>query len=571
MDVIKQIFWFCGFLFGLLSTALAATIGNFIIVCRNVTCFINGSPETAHLETDEIRILIVLAIMPMILVTMWNTIKYYLGQRDFIPEFNGGNPTKTSKDKRKAMSAEVPKEYLSRNPDGFTVGIYKKNFVRIPVAPNEIRHCLILGSPGSMKSTTILNPLIWNFNRAGKKEKMTVFAVDIKPELQRKSVTYDPEGEMIRVINPASLESIYFGWDVYYGLDQNSTDDQVEERADMIARSLINCKEGTENEIFYATARNLMIAFLIYGYVTGKGFLDSMLQLMSVPLQDLITQILADSETVKKHPKLKMMLLSYDGDDSEMLKDSENTMREKLRIFTISSVQYALRDNPQKASPIDLIKGTSIFLALPDHLLKQYRPLFNLMVQQTLNYLSSIHEWQRSDTDCQPIWLLIDEFGSMGHIDIEGALARLRSRKVMIWLCAQGLSQLDDTYGQAGRRSIVTDCDITLIFSSKDDVANKYFSAMSGHYRETKHSYHRDKFTRISDKSQNISQEYRPVFEEADFARLKKDKKLVAFIDGRHIYVDKLPYFKIPELLSISEKIKQSNDQMLKEGENNGL
>lgn len=544
------------------SGIISACIGYLILSIRQLKAAVDGT--SAALAENEILLLILIAVAPPVAVFAVNVVRYKCyGERNFTPASSRGSGC--SRDKRKAMEGKIPKAYLSSRPDGFTIGRKGRWYVRLPVEPRNIIHTLVIGSPGSMKSTTLLNALLYNFNLAKKEERMTVFAIDVKPELQRKSVIYDPERGDIKVVDPSSTSSVFYGWDVYYGLDKTSSDDEVEARADMIARSLISCREGSDNTIFYSTAQNLMIAFLIYGFFTGKGFLDSMLQLMSVPMQDLVASVLSDTEMCTAHPKLRLILQAYDSGEgsNEMLKDTEATMHEKLRIFSVSSVQYMLRDNMKKASPQDLTKGTSIFLSLPDNLLKQYAPLVNLITQQVISYLGSIPEWERSENDVPIIWLLIDEFGSIGHMDIEGALARFRSRKICIWLCVQGLSQLDDTYGQYGRRSIVTDCECNLIFSSKDDVANRFFSDISGQYRETKISTHRNGFSGISDSSQNITTEFRPVYEVADFVQLRKNRKLICFVDGYHFHIDKCPYFQIKELREMSDRIRSENNRIL--------
>lgn len=563
MDLKNKI-WFSGVWMLPVSGALSACIGYLILSIRQLKAMMDGT--SAIITEQEINLLILAAALPSILVLIVNVIRYkFYGERNFAPSSSQG--AGYSRDKKIAMEGKIPKEYLSSKPAGFTIGKKGRRYVRIPVDPRNILHTLVIGSPGSMKSTTLLNALVYNFNLAKKEEKMTVFTIDVKPELQRKSVIYDPERGDVKVIDPSSTSPIYYGWDVYYGLDKTSSDDEVEARADMIARSLISCREGSDNSIFYSTAQNLMVAFLIYGFFSGKGFLDSMLQLMSVPMQDLVASILSDTEMCTVHSKLRLILQAYDtGEGSnEMLKDAEATMHEKLRIFGVSSVQYMLRDNPRKTSPQDLTKGTSIFLSLPDNLLKQYAPLINLITQQVISYLGSIPEWERSEKNVPVIWLLIDEFGSIGHMDVEGALARFRSRKICIWLCVQGLSQLDDTYGQFGRRSIVTDCECNLIFSSKDDIANKFFSDISGQYRETKISTHHNGASSFSE-SRNISSEYRPVYEASDFVQLRKNKKLICFVDGYHFHIDKCPFFQIRELRELSDSIRKENNKILNKG-----
>lgn len=559
MDARNKI-WFSGIWLLPASGIISAGIGYLILGIRQLKALMDGT--SSALAENEILLLVLAAVAPPVAVFAVNVVRYrFYGEKNFAPSSSRGSGC--SRDKRKAMEGKIPGEYLSSKPDGFTIGRKGKRYVRLPVDPRNIVHTLVIGSPGSMKSTTLLNALVYNFNLAKKEERMTVFAIDVKPELQRKSVIYDPERGDVKVIDPSSKSPVYYGWDVYYGLDKTSSDDEVEARADMIARSLISCKEGSDNSIFYATAQNLMVAFLLYGFFSGKCFLDSLLQLMSVPMQDLVASVLSDTEMCTAHPKLRLILQAYDSGEgsNEMLKDTEATMHEKLRIFSVSSVQYMLRDNMKKASPQDLTKGTSIFLSLPDNLLKQYAPLVNLITQQVISYLGSIPEWERSEKDVPIIWLIVDEFGSIGHMDIEGALARFRSRKICIWLCVQGLSQLDDTYGQYGRRSIVTDCECNLIFSSKDDIANKFFSDISGQYRETKISTHHNGASSFSE-SRNISSEYRPVYEASDFVQLRKNKKLICFVDGYHFHIDKCPFFQIKELRELSDRIRSENSKI---------
>lgn len=69
-----------------------------------------------------------------------------------------------SRDKQVAMYPVVPKRYLSKTPNDFTIGKYRNRYFRIPIDTNDIKHALIIGSPGSFKSSTLLNALIWNFN-----------------------------------------------------------------------------------------------------------------------------------------------------------------------------------------------------------------------------------------------------------------------------------------------------------------------------------------------------------------------------------------------------------------------
>lgn len=463
-----------------------------------------------------------------------------------------------SKDKQFAMYPRIPRKYISKQPNDFTVGKYRNRYFRIPIDVNDIKHTLIIGAPGSFKSSTLLNILIWNFNFEKEKKPMTVFALDVKPELSRKSI--DESRTDLKIINPSINTGS--GFDVWYGLNQDSSDDRLIERADLIARTLITNPSGNgDNEFFYISAQNLMVPFLIYGFRKGIGFVETILQIIRIPLQDLITTILMDEDMQTNHPKVVGMLNAYDDKKGEAWEDIQLTLRQDLRIFDTDTVKYQFDENPNKASPMDLTNGVSIFLALPDHLLKQYSSIFRLITQMVLNYLSSIPEHERAEKDVPMIWLLIDEFGSIGKLQIQEPLARLRSRKVSIWLACQGLSQLDLTYGHDGTRTILDNTETTLVFSCKDKPTAEIISSWCGQYQETKISRNKKNTSMFGDQSLTTSSEYRNIMDISDIMALRKNKELLVFDEGNRYLIKKCSYWQIPLLKQKSDEIKKINEQ----------
>lgn len=484
---------------------------------------------------------------------IFHLIQYrFFGKSKFAPDNN------YTKDKLKAMYPTVPRRYLSKRPDGFTLGRYKNTYFRLPIDVHDVKHTLIIGAPGSMKSTSIMNSLIWNFNFEEKNKRMTVFTIDIKEELSRSSTFLnDPN---VKIINPSTRTGS--GFDVWYGIEPDCSDDQLIERADLIARTIITNPSGSgDNEFFYISAQNLMVPFLAYGHIKGYGFVETILQIIRIPLQDLITTIMMDEDIQKEHPKIIGMLTPYEGKDSEAANDIELTLRQDLRIFDTDTVKYQFDENPDKASPEDLVQGISIFLAIPDHLLKQYSTIFRLVTQMVLNYLSSIPEYERSEREVPLIWLLIDEFGSIGKLQIQEPLARLRSRKVAIWLAVQGLSQLDVTYGHDGTRTILDNTETTLVFSCKDKPTAEIISSWCGQYQETKISKNKKHNGVFGDQSLTTSSEYRNIMDVTDIMALRKNKELLVFDEGNRYLIKKCPYWQIPLLKQKSDEVKRMNEQ----------
>lgn len=159
------------------------------------------------------------------------------------------------------------------------------------------------------------------------------------------------------------------------------------------------------------------------------------------------------------------------------------------------------------------------------------------------------------------IWLLIDEFGSIGKLQIQEPLARLRSRKVSIWLACQGLSQLDLTYGHDGTRTILDNTETTLVFSCKDKPTAEIISSWCGQYQETKISKNKKNTSMFGDQSLTTSSEYRNVMDISDIMALRKDKELLVFDEGNRYLIKKCPYWQIPLLKQKSDDIKKINEQ----------
>ena len=502
-----------------------------------------------------VRLIIDVAIFVWGMIIFKNIIDYkFKNRRKF-----GRAEADISSDKRKAMYPDVPKRYLSKIPDGFTLGKCGRKYFRLPVDTNDITHACIIGAPGSMKSSTLLNALIYNFNLA--KEKFTVFALDVKPELAKKSI--DTSSEQCHVFNPSGFDE--WGWDVWYGLNDQSTEDEIIERADSISRSIIVNNNPDSNEFFYQAAQNLLVAFLAWGFTTGLKFTETIIQVISVPVQDLIATVCLD-EKMKGHDSITGILKGYDGKDSNAMQDVEMTLRSELRIFQTKSVRYQFDENNKQACPMDLTNNISVFLAIPDNLLKQYAAIFRLITQQTLNYLSSIPEWERANEEVSMIWLLIDEFGSIGNVpDILDALARLRSRKVSIWLAVQGLSQLDMVYGHDGSRAIIDNTETTLVFSCKDKATAEMISAWCGTYEETKISKNKKPGKMMGGcQSLGESSEFRNVMDVVDIMNLRKNKELLVFDSGNRYLIEKCPYFMVPVLKNISDHV---NSKKIKIGQ----
>ena len=154
---------------------------------------------------------------------------------------------KESAQKRVAMYPKVPPELLSKEPEGIILGKYKNRYVRIPL--KDIYHYCILGGSGSGKtSTVLLDTLLANF--ATGRNDFTTFCVDIKGEISQKSTyAYD---ENVLIVNPSDRTTV--GWDAYYRLHDNPSDDLIIEAVEEVSQALIISTNPKDN-FFVENAR----------------------------------------------------------------------------------------------------------------------------------------------------------------------------------------------------------------------------------------------------------------------------------------------------------------------------
>lgn len=512
-----------------------------------------GTNYQARLAAIDYIVMLFIVAGVMLLLFLVNVKKKLIDKEDNF------NPIKVSviensSDKRKAQYHPVPSKYLSRTPDGFTVGYYyygpRRMYVRLPFLDSP-EHQLILGSPGSNKSTTLLNALICNYNYADRYDRLrSVLAIDAKPELSKKSV--DESRSDVKIINPTTYDSS--GFDVWFGLSQHSSDDEIKERAEVIARALIPDLSG-DNAHFSGNAQKILSGCLMFGFRKGYSFTESIIKVMDSSVDNLIAEIVSDP-AMQKHPKILHKIRSFDGNDSDEFASIKDTLEKDLDIFDVDTVQHCFSDSVEKVTPYDLANGKSIFLAIPDHLLVQYRTVFGMILELCLKYLMSISEEDLKGQ--RPVWCLVDEGGTIYVPSLLDVASRGRSKKIQLSVVAQSYSQLEDLYGDRQARSIMDCCKTTIVFSCNDTRTARDLSSWTGTYRETKISTHHEGYV-AGYAGQNISEEYRPVMDVSDIKNLEKNNEVLVFAKGDWFLVKKMPFYDIEEFRYLSDRLQARN------------
>ena len=447
---------------------------------------------------------------------------------------------KESPEKQAAMYPKVPPSLLSKEPEGIILGTYKNRYVRISL--KDIYHYCILGGSGSGKtSTVLLDTLLANF--ATGKNAFQTFCIDIKGEIHEKSTyAYD---ENVLVCNPSDRTTC--GWDAYYRLHDNPSDDLIVEAVEEISQALI-ISTNPKDSFFIENARSMFTGLLVYYFQQRESFIDSVNKILESEIKSLIEEIIKNSEPSDLHYKY---LAKFAGKDAESVQDCMVEMTTSLSVFSKSDIKFMFRDNYQKASPYSFQEGKSIFLAIPEHMLESYKAIMRLITVQTLKEME-----RRSEEETTPILLIIDEFARLGALTgIENALATLRNKKVMVLLAFQSLAQCEHIYGREMTRVIVDNCRSKVICECSDPETARSVSDWCGKYKEKKETLNTGK-----NRNKSYTYEDKPIVEPSDLIILVKREEVILVVSGvGYLRPKKCYYFKDPKLKALADKVKAHN------------
>lgn len=423
------------------------------------------------------------------------------------------------------------------------MGTYKNRYVRIPL--KDIYHYCILGGSGSGKTSTVLLDTLLTGFATGKNEFQT-FCIDIKGQIHEKSVfAYD---ENVLICNPTDRTSC--GWDVYYRLHDNPSDDLIVEATEEIAQALI-ISTNPKDSFFVENARTMFTGLLIYHFKQGENFIESVNKILETETKSLIAEIISDSEPSDLHYKY---LAKFAGRKNESIEDCMSEMTTSLSVFSKSDIRFCFRDNFQKASPYSFGEGKSVFLAIPEHMLESYKAIMRLCTVQTLKELE-----RRSEEETKPILLIIDEFARLGRMEgIFNALATLRSKKVMVMLAFQSLAQCEVIYSKEETRVLMENCRVKVICEVSDPTSAKAVQDWCGKYRHKKETLNTGK-----NRHKSYTYEDKQIVEPDDLITLVRQEEEILVVAGiGYLRPKKAYYFKDPKLKALADKVREHNKNL---------
>jgi len=330
-------------------------------------------------------------------------------------------------------------------------------------------HVLVVGGPGTGKSSCVAIPTLRHW-------KGSVFAVDIKGELYANTRGYRKN---IKVFDPQNPKS-QFVYDPYVFLKESRN---IAQEARAIAQAIIPLPPNAREPFWVENAQIILMGAILHYYDAGLSFIETLRKIKSYSPQALI-KIVANSPCEKAQLCTKNFV---ELDGKVLAGITAEINRGITTLVTDDDIVCALTpDNIKEIiSPLDLEKGDDIYIKIPEDLLRQWKPLLILLINQFITFF----ERRGESPDNRPILFLLDEFPRLGNIPaMTDALATLRSKKVTICLVIQSLAQLKLIYGQDAQEVIADTCGFKAVLGATDANTQEYFSKLVGTYEKIRNS-----------------------------------------------------------------------------------
>ena len=359
-----------------------------------------------------------------------------------------------------------------RKASGVVFGLNTLNRAVYSPVENE-GHIFCAGGSGMGKTTSLLVPTLQRWEHKG---TGTFFSVDICGDIH-KSV---PSNAVVYEVTNESSSP----YDVFAPIDKLDSTDDKNEALDQLAHQLMpdNLNMSENSKFFHDEGRKILTAALIAFYHTGRDFIEICETVLSSSWQNLFAMI--DQSGNKD---AIMRINSFEGSNEKNTAGCKQACDAAITLFAtnkrvMKSIHRPFED--EEAYTPAILEEKSVFVIIDDEKLELYAPLLHLITAQTLEYLSS-----RSNDSKTTILLCLDEFASLGKLDITAALRKLRKKHVRIMVLTQSLADIDLIYGRAERMAMMNNFKFKVILGVDDTDSQRYFSDLIGEVETKRTSY----------------------------------------------------------------------------------
>jgi len=262
-------------------------------------------------------------------------------------------------------------------------------------------------------------------------------------------------------------------YNLFGGIDNESDNARVSENLLKLSYLLMpeNPRITGGGIYFYEGGRSILTAALIAFYHRGDDFIDICKSISRRDFNSLCAEI-----TDCKNDLANQFISSFRGVNEMNSAGCKQEADKAIKLFATSEKLAKCIRRPSSGekciTPASLEKD-SVYIVLQDDM-DVYAPLLNIITNQVLDYLL-----KRPNYTGLPVLICLDEFSSIGRMNITNALRKLRKKHCRILLLTQSLSDIDLTYGK--ERAVIMDCcEYKVVLSCGNAETQEYLSRLIG-------------------------------------------------------------------------------------------
>ncbi|WP_101876743.1 type IV secretory system conjugative DNA transfer family protein [Lachnoclostridium edouardi] len=392
---------------------------------------------------------------------------------------------------------------------------------KIVYSPTESEgHICVLGGSGLGKTSALLIPTLraWTGNS---------FCIDISGDICR---NVNAKNKLI--FEPANSNSTPYN--IFAPIDSLTDTNEQNEALAQLAFLLMpeQIKSDAASEYFLREGRKILTASLIAFYHKQMDFTAICEKIISSSWQRLFTDI----DNMKNKDAI-MYINSFQGSNEKNIGGCKQACDAAITLFaTNAAIKRVVRrpHTDEIAYTPAVLENSNVFIVIEDAKLELYAPLLHILAAQTLEYLSCRPVAEQSKT----VLLALDEFASLGQLDIIPSLRKLRKKHVRIMVLTQSMADLDLQYGREERMAMLTNFKYITVLGANDSDTQEYLSRLIGKHTVQNKSIATSRKSVTRTKSD--SKDY--IIEPSKLGHL--GNKLLTIHDCGHIFLNKNFYFK---------------------------
>lgn len=281
---------------------------------------------------------------------------------------------------------------------------------------------------------------------AGAKHTINSLIIDPKKEITR--LVYR-EGDNTKIFDPEVRinDGVHVGYNPFFMLNENSTQQDIYECMNGIAIALISVNDSADN-FWKLSARDLLTGLFCYFYQEGKETVPDIVEaILSKPIQEVTEEVLQNAEPYTNAYKI---CTRYHGMADETITSINSNLVLAITPYAVDQrLVYSLKYAPVKFTPETLLTS-SVYVAISLPCIESWASLVTLIVNQFITWGLSIPDYSE-DSKRTPMCLVFEEFtaflAATGRIDkISQALRFIRSKNISIITICQSISAIKAVY-----------------------------------------------------------------------------------------------------------------------------